>query len=56
MSEPPSLGQQVDSNFEGEAGVDFRVPNTRRPVIRYPSVESMPDVPVIDQWVDSEFE
>lgn len=56
VSELLSLDQWVDFESEGEAGVDFRVPNTRRPVIRHPSVESMPELPVIDQRIDFDFE
>lgn len=56
VSELLSLDQWVDFESEGEAGVDFRVPNTRRPVIRHPSVESMPELPVTNQRVDFDFE
>ena len=56
MSELLSLDGWVDDDSEGEAGVDFRVPNTRRPVIRHSSVESMPELPVIDERVDSDSE
>lgn len=46
------IDQWADDDLEAEPGVDFRVRGFRRSVIRYPSVESRPEAPVINQRAD----